>query len=684
MLVNHFHRSTVQNGDDDDDINNYTAPNDTTSSTETDDEMSESITLGSFCTEILSKIFEKMDDNGLLQLSNTCRRFEAIALAVIQKRYADNYFNINSTLHDGDAELYSTILKCFGKFVKSIQVNCVEGIDSDHWTMKILHEHINRIEKLTFQSCHFKSSQIFSRPADNLTHLIFRNDAFPGSAWTRSHNSPIDLPECHKLIKLKVDDEQMISPDSLDRIIRNNGSTLRSLVLNHHFQTLTEGITFYADHLQHIKEFSLNGFRFDEWSILSQDEKDKLSICFQNMESLILCINSNTIEFLQHLGNKCKYIKYLKVNYVDSNLDSEIVKAAVWSFQQIETLHWLEQPSYIGIKSLINKLPHLRHLYLNTHRIDADLYSDMVASLRICPILEKITITHEEWLRAPAFTLRLYKEFIGIIIAGEEPNSRIQVEYRNQILGSISKNGLSWRNKLLHWMGCDSILNSSSVHLLELANQLETRNAAKSISLKNRKNLLDRIFDYLDVSSLSAFAETNMQSKELMEKYVLKHTRLNGTFTITDEFDSLLETAPNYHQFFGILHDPYILFDPLVIKLNVEVYRDLSIFRTIIDNCRGLNVLPKVRHIVLESFDYGTFLGLLNYFELNDLFTQVKIIECKNVNEFEIFRSEKRIASNFRGLKVIFKYHQETRLKMFRKLFENTYTELVPILQSFT
>lgn len=45
--------------------------------------------------EVLEQIFIKVDDFGLLNLADTCTRFESIALAVVSNRYADRYFVIN-------------------------------------------------------------------------------------------------------------------------------------------------------------------------------------------------------------------------------------------------------------------------------------------------------------------------------------------------------------------------------------------------------------------------------------------------------------------------------------------------------------------------------------------------------------------------------------------------------------
>lgn len=46
-------------------------------------------------TEVLERIFTKVDDFGLLNLTDTCTRFESIALAVASKRYANQHFKIS-------------------------------------------------------------------------------------------------------------------------------------------------------------------------------------------------------------------------------------------------------------------------------------------------------------------------------------------------------------------------------------------------------------------------------------------------------------------------------------------------------------------------------------------------------------------------------------------------------------
>lgn len=46
-------------------------------------------------TEVLDRIFNTTDDFGLVNLADTCTRFESIALGVASKRYATQYIVIN-------------------------------------------------------------------------------------------------------------------------------------------------------------------------------------------------------------------------------------------------------------------------------------------------------------------------------------------------------------------------------------------------------------------------------------------------------------------------------------------------------------------------------------------------------------------------------------------------------------
>lgn len=126
---------------------------------------------------------------------------------------------------------------------------------------------------------------------------------------------------------------------------------------------------------------------------------------------------------------------------------------------------------------------------------------------------------------------------------------RIKFEEHSRIIGSITANGIVWRNKLIYWTDCDK--NETKIELLHLADHpVNSSNGLRIAeeSNANESNILDRIFDYLDVTSLQKFAETSEKSKQLMKNYVEKHSKKHGTFTFIDEIYPF-KSSGNWYMF---------------------------------------------------------------------------------------------------------------------------------------
>lgn len=102
---------------------------------------------------------------------------------------------------------------------------------------------------------------------------------------------------------------------------------------------------------------------------------------------------------------------------------------------------------------------------------------------------------------------QFFDEFIKTITIAKKPNARLEVEYRGKIIGILCKDGIVWQNKWMHWPGCCNG-NSSYVRLLNLAKKkhpLEINGQQHTEEVENdfdQLNLLDSIFDYLDVIGL--------------------------------------------------------------------------------------------------------------------------------------------------------------------------------------
>lgn len=176
--------------------------------------------LDRFPVEVLLEIFANVDDADLLCLADTCRRFEPIAETAFRDRYGDSYYVIDGEECTHSRDMYSAQLNRFGKDVNAIQVSDAVGIDANHWVAKILQEHINRIQKLEFYYCEFKSNDFLSQPMENLVDLSLTY--VNSQSKNKQILLKIDLPKCTKLKNLEIVPSEHFTYDSLVRIINEN------------------------------------------------------------------------------------------------------------------------------------------------------------------------------------------------------------------------------------------------------------------------------------------------------------------------------------------------------------------------------------------------------------------------------------------------------------------------------
>lgn len=630
-----------------------------------------------FPVEVLENIFAKIDDIGLLDLAETCKRFTDIAHYVFAKRYAKQHFVINGECKGGNPQLYATIFNRFGCNIKAIKIN-YEFIDEKSWMVKMLQQHFNQIQKISFEECMFESQDICLQPMDNITHLTFQTIDFN---WT------IDLPDCHKLVQLEIRDTHYFSYNSLKECIRNNPALqsikLYQFVDYHKSIDFYRFITFIVDHLNGITELAVVDDRGQWKNPIPHATIDRIVYAFKHLESLALSVNDDTIELLQRIGMECKRIKHLELHSLDNDL---VMLKAIRSFKQIESL-CLAYIHIDEIESLTECLPSLRHLSLkNMPRTMKNVFAGVSSLLCKCPSLEKVTIEEHDIEPDCFINVNLYKEFIDTITTVKKPNARIEVEDdRRQIIGIVTKNEIVWRNKLLHWMGCDKNNLSSNIHLLDLADHAEGReNTEKPKQNATQRNLLDRIFDYLDVHTLSSFGGTSVRCKQFVESYIKKHLQTNKTFIINNEFNSYDHSKEFVEHMFA----PYVTdlkiynFRPSYrpnnrVSLNHFKYlTKLTIDHAMHELLSTSYKLPaSVRHIVFDA----DFIG---YWELCSIFKyhkHIETIELKKAgfqNDWWMFKSGENNA--LKPLKkLILKCSDENQLKILKDIFKYANTQLV-------
>lgn len=538
----------------------------------------------------------------------------------------------------------------------------------------MLRPHISRIKKLKFESCTFEPKNIFSRIMHKITHLSLV-DLYGAPNSIELCN--IGVMKCRKLIKLEVGGLYDAFNRTFEQITHNNPG-LQSIF----YRSL--GIDLFqsnpiSGHLSQLKE--VEELCFQTKTRMQSDEIDRIIHTLRNLELLGIFCRYNDSGLLQRFGLECKKIKRLKlVLYsVDKtfNLDDEIIQA-VRSFQQIEYLRLEGDHLEIDkIGMIVQCLPHLRHL---SFEIGEFQFNKILSILRECPSLETITIT--ECCRLNFGRLnRLFDEFLETIAVTGQTSARIEIESDDTIFATITSNGIVCRNKLMHWEGCETIREPLDINLLDLAYQIVKSDGG---NIKCQENVMDWIFDYLDLASLYFFAETNPRCKQSVENYIKMHSKQNGLFTMTNEFHP-----------FSCNGEMHRMFTPHVTNLKVYNCYGFELDNTFLCSYNHLTkvaiydeiisgwCIPKsVRHVILDGSEFINSSELAEWANGQD----IEILELKNASSFngEDYDTEDLDGyCEFTKVKTcIFNYRSETQFKHIQRMFQGSKTTLVPIFSN--
>lgn len=330
------------------------------------------------------------------------------------------------------------------------------------------------------------------------------------------------------LIKLDFD-EQYFSINSFERILRNNQS-LKSLLINN-FQPndmkYWDCLALVARHLNELKEFALM-ISYDEWMEDPIDpeptEINQISNFFEHLKSLELSIEWSMIPQFQMIDMANNKIEHLGLHVFQNDCDY---------FESFGNI--LDH-----VEPLLKQVQNFHRLSFRMHRTSDVACAAVLKLLQKFASLETITLIFEKYddvCMEKLINIQFFDDFIKTITDAEK-NAEIIVKCRDRNIGVLCKSGIQWQNKWLYWPGCKD--NSSKVHSLDLAvpklKLNDQQHGEEAANNAGKRNLLDSIFDYLDVHSLYSFSETNEQNKQLVKGYVKKHSENQGMFTATDEF----------------------------------------------------------------------------------------------------------------------------------------------------
>lgn len=272
---------------------------------------------------------------------------------------------------------------------------------------------------------------------------------------------------------------------------------------------------------------------------------------------------------------------------------------------------------------------------------------------RKCEALETIIInSYSDFGVIGLVNTQLFLEFIDIM---QNRYGKIEFKKRGKVIGYVAKTEIVWRNKMLHWIGCDHVNSSSNLKLLDLANQ-------SNASDVEQRCPFDQILGYLDVGSLHSLSSVSKRSKQLAGEFVKRNWNEGAVFTITNEFhdngngcDVIAEHAQ---------------------RIQLQFFRTDSIKRLL----ERYGPFSKVEHLVCDFPFEG-------YCFFDDLFCLCPALETLNIknhilDDLEVHCMAENVLSFHQLKKFIFKCYID-EWKTIQEFFENAQTELIPTMQEW-
>lgn len=578
-----------------------------------------------FATEILLEIFSMLDDNSLLQVAQSSHRFESIALVAFKERYANRYFAIKNESAERCRQK-PEIYRRFGEILNAIEFNGIYDLDENYWMIQAMNAHAKRIKKLQFIECHFNNIETILSQHNQIDSLTFQRCTAERLVY---------LPEFRNLQHLEARDFVDIEYSSYECILKNSNQ-LESLAVSLCNTDPLAIISWISEYSKHIKRLHL----VNESELLNFESSTIMNVLptiAVNLESLGLSIDNESVNLLRYLREYCGNIKQLELIHIYGVLSNELIEV-LHSFDFITTLS-LKLDSYQGdVDLLLKSFPHLRDLTIIVRCEMPSTYCFILSLLKECCALERVTIdsslrqqlhSQSEIFRRDSdddelaedyeldyvdenptkynINLQFFEKFIEIIKIRQ---AQLELKENGKTMATVSKHEILWRDMLVHWRGYDSVYNRSGINLMDLARKDE------NCVDESRKQTLEFILDYLDLSSLYSFYNVNKRCKQLITDYVEKRSMQNAKFVVTDEFDINYDAIRTFgHNITDLKVN--LLNDDIVCCSLIKQYCENLIKLSLNQKCKYHSewyrykfIYPSLRNFVFESTNAKTYFNL--------------------------------------------------------------------------
>lgn len=447
--------------------------------------------------EILLKVMTQLNDVSLLDMTQVCRRFRAIAKDAFAKKYSgrtdDDYYKLK-VFCENEFEEYKRYRSCFRVFGENMNAIDIRFFDDspvprDHWLIGLIHRFCTSLAKISIRDGQQLDLTVIIPRKSALTNLRLDGVGVSDHSWANIHYC--------RLTSFTV--FHTIERHALDTFLRNNRQIKHLEFAYHSFH-------FNVFDLMSGQLHELTSLRvlYDDLEMIPSEALD--SIKLEALEVFEICADAGkALDVLKAISKGCKKLNRLSIQEdSDDHIswDDDCIQA-ICEFKMLKSIsmcscslgiHWLNE--------IIQNLPDLSALHLTHVDSGSEIYENVPETVNLCSKLSKLNIGICG--KPPELSV----DFLTQIAATTRNNGNIKVilecEYQHDIVSTQGE--VRSGNALIYWDGYDPMLSQSTLNLLDLDDRC-----------------LNKIIGLLEPSSQCDLYNTCKRTRKMVSDFISNH-----------------------------------------------------------------------------------------------------------------------------------------------------------------
>lgn len=455
--------------------------------------------------EILLDIMIHLDEISLLDMSQVCSRFRAVAKEAFAKKFtgrtSTDYFEIKAFCEYRTEEYirYRPFFYVFGENMCAIDIRLFDDapVARNHWLIELIQRYCASLSKLTI----FGGSQldlvgiIGPRQKSTLTHIRLYGVKLLDNSWANQNYPRLIGFDAHYSIEQNV----------LDSFLSNNRQI--------------EELDFSYCRFQFDVFLLLNGrmnalktLQIHDYTPMAGDRYNLIQL--ESLESVELCIDPDTtLNLLRGISEGCKNLKhlYLKENSHHHLSWDDISIQAICNLTNLHSITICAGSLGIfRLSRIVSSLPKLKYLDLKHYYEETEINQNITAIIKCCINLHKLDI--EVCSDPPELNRDFMKKMAKITLKSAHLDVTLD---RN--LKLMSRDGEVWNDDgIIYWDGYHPKFNKSKLNLLNLNDEC-----------------LGKIAGYLDLYCRCNFYDTCKRTRNAVAEYTSKN-KFNASLNMED------------------------------------------------------------------------------------------------------------------------------------------------------